>query len=170
MIAWTSVFGADLLVAVIGDRVVACEWKDSLKFDRHWRDITRLYPGIEECASRVEIETLGNVLGKIKKYVAGELRRFDIAMELKGSEFRRKVWQELMQIPYGDRISYGALAVRIGHPTAVRAVASAVANNPISILIPCHRIVCSDGSIGRYAGGAYLKKRLLDLESQGFEG
>lgn len=88
------------------------------------------------------------------------------ALHLAGTEFRRRVWRALLTVGRGERISYSALAARAGVPRAVRAAASAVAANPLSIVVPCHRIVRNDGSTGRYYWGSDLKRRLLEWESQ----
>ena len=85
-------------------------------------------------------------------------------IHLSGSEFRRRVWRALLKVGYGDRVSYSQLAAMAGVPRAVRAAASAVAANPLSIVVPCHRVVRNDGSIGQYYWGSDLKDRLLKAE------
>ena len=101
---------------------------------------------------------------QIAEYLAGHRQTFDIPLKLAGSAFQRRVWRALMKIPYGQTISYAHLARATGNPKAARAVAGANAANAISIIIPCHRVIASDGSPGGYAGGAGVKKRLLELE------
>ena len=88
----------------------------------------------------------------------------EIDIDLHGTEFQLKVWKEVMKVQKGETISYQELAERIGEPKAVRAVASAVAQNPIAMLVPCHRIIHKDGTIGEYHWGKELKKQLLDWE------
>ncbi len=85
-------------------------------------------------------------------------------MELKGTDLQLKVWQELCKIPMGTVISYAELAKRVGNPKAVRAVGTAVGKNPIPLLIPCHRVIKSNGEIGNYTGGVKIKEKLLLLE------
>jgi methylated-DNA-[protein]-cysteine S-methyltransferase len=86
-------------------------------------------------------------------------------MNSTGTEFNQRVWQELEKIPYGETISYGELARRLGKPKAARAVGTANGKNPIPIVIPCHRVVAAGGKLGGYGGGLPLKRRLLDLEA-----
>lgn len=101
---------------------------------------------------------------QLEAYFAGKLREFDLPLHLEGSPFRMKVWKELQRIPYGQAISYGELARRIGQPTAARAVGGANHNNPIAIIVPCHRVIAADGTIGGYGGGLDCKQHLLALE------
>lgn len=101
---------------------------------------------------------------QIGEYFAGARRDFDIPLAPEGTEFQRRVWEELRRIPCGSTISYAELARRLGDPRAVRAVARANALNPIAILIPCHRVIGSDGTLTGYAGGLERKARLLELE------
>ncbi len=99
-------------------------------------------------------------------YFAGELREFEVALAPRGTPFQTSVWSALREIPYGSTCSYGDLAAAVGHPTAVRAVGAANGRNPIGIVVPCHRVVGSGGSLTGYAGGLERKRYLLDLESQ----
>ena len=100
----------------------------------------------------------------LNDYFAGQLKEFDIPLALYGSEFQLSVWNVLRMVPYGVTATYKAVAEAAGHPHGVRAVASAVGANPVSILIPCHRIIGSDGTLTGYAGGIEAKRRLLQLE------
>jgi methylated-DNA-[protein]-cysteine S-methyltransferase len=97
-------------------------------------------------------------------YFAGELRSFDISLESVGTPFQRGVWDELRNIDYGATISYGELARRVGRPGAARAVGAACGRNLIAIVVPCHRVVGSDGALTGYAGGVGTKRALLALE------
>lgn len=97
-------------------------------------------------------------------YFAGTLRDFDLPLEPDGSDFQRRVWGQLRAIPFGETTSYLALAKRVGDARSVRAVGSANGRNPISIIIPCHRVVGSDGSLVGYGGGLERKRWLLDHE------
>ncbi len=94
---------------------------------------------------------------------AGERTDFDVPMELDGTQFQREVWNELSRIPYGETISYGELARRVGRPNGPRAVGQANGRNPIAIIVPCHRVLASNG-IGGYGGGLTVKRELLALE------
>lgn len=111
-----------------------------------------------------ETPVLRETRRQLEAYFAGKLREFDLPLHLEGSPFRMKVWKELQRIPYGQAISYGELARRIGQPTAARAVGSANHNNPIAIIVPCHRVIAADGTIGGYGGGLDCKQQLLALE------
>ena len=101
---------------------------------------------------------------QLDAYFAGELTTFDLPLAPRGSGFQQRVWAALQQIPYGQTASYGELAERIGSPGAARAVGLANGKNPIGILIPCHRVVGSNGSLTGYGGGLDRKRQLLDLE------
>lgn len=101
---------------------------------------------------------------QLKAYFDGTLRTFNVPMAPQGTEFQRQVWEELQTIPYGRTLSYGELAKRLGNPSLTRAVGAANGANPIAILIPCHRVIGSDGSLTGYAGGLERKRFLLELE------
>ena len=110
----------------------------------------------------------GDILSEAESQLAayfGGRRSFDLLLAPQGTEFQRRVWQELRRIPYGETISYGELARRIGRPDAIRAVGAANGKNPIPIVIPCHRVIGSDGSLTGFGGGLSIKRRLLDLEA-----
>jgi len=98
-------------------------------------------------------------------YFEGKRQDFDLPLALEGTPFQKKVWLALADIPYGETISYAELARRIGSPKAVRAVGSANGQNPIPIVLPCHRVIGSDGKLRGYAGGLDMKARLLRLEN-----
>jgi len=98
------------------------------------------------------------------EYFKGERRQFDMALKLTGTPFQQRVWRELVRIPFGTTITYAQLAQRIGCPTASRAVGGANGRNPISIVVPCHRVIGANGTLGGYAGGLDKKQWLLDWE------
>lgn len=101
---------------------------------------------------------------QLDEYFAGQRQEFDIPLKLSGTSFQNRVWQELARIPFGTTITYAELARRIGQPTAARAVGHANAKNPLSILIPCHRVIATSGQLTGYAGGLLRKQWLLDHE------
>lgn len=101
---------------------------------------------------------------QLKEYFAGQRREFDVPITFAGTEFQRRVWTELSEIPYGETISYGELAQRLGNPTASRAVGLANGKNPISVIVPCHRVVGAAGDLTGYGGGLERKRFLLDFE------
>ncbi|MGE3314047.1 MAG: methylated-DNA--[protein]-cysteine S-methyltransferase [Planctomycetaceae bacterium] len=104
------------------------------------------------------------IRAQLAEYFAGTRQSFDVPLRLDGTPFQKRVWQELVNIPFGSTITYAELARRIGRPTASRAVGHANGRNPVSILIPCHRVVATDGKLTGYAGGISRKKWLIDLE------
>jgi methylated-DNA-[protein]-cysteine S-methyltransferase len=101
---------------------------------------------------------------QLDEYFAGERKEFNLPLSLQGTAFQQKVWKQLQAIPYGKTISYAQLAQSIGNPKACRAVGSANGKNPISVIIPCHRVIAADGSLGGYASGLDVKRQLLELE------
>lgn len=103
---------------------------------------------------------------QIEEYFKGARVDFELSLDIKGTPFREKVWKELLKIPYGETISYKELALRIDNPKAIRAVGGANNKNPISIIIPCHRVIGSDNSLVGYGGGIENKKWLLEFEKR----
>ncbi len=103
---------------------------------------------------------------QLRAYFAGELTEFDVRLAPRGTEFQLNVWQHLCKIPYGETISYGELARRVGNPRASRAVGLANGSNPIPIIIPCHRVIGSKGNLTGYGGGLLIKEKLLALEQK----
>jgi O-6-methylguanine DNA methyltransferase len=106
---------------------------------------------------------------EVLEYFRGERKEFTIPLSPSGTTFQKEVWDTLLSIPYGTTVSYKTEAKIFGNPKAIRAVANANGKNPISILIPCHRVIASDGSLGGYSGGLDKKKFLLFLESDFFQ-
>lgn len=112
-----------------------------------------------------EAEQFGPVREQLGQYFAGSRTSFDLPLDLVGTAFQVRVWRALAEIPYGTTVAYGELAQRIGHSGAARAVGSASGRNPVSIVLPCHRVVGADGSLTGYGGGLWRKRRLLELEA-----
>jgi methylated-DNA-[protein]-cysteine S-methyltransferase len=104
---------------------------------------------------------------QLARYFAGRLTRFDLPLELAGTPFQRQVWAALRDIPYGQTTTYGELATGLGKPAASRAVGLANGKNPVSIVVPCHRVIGADGSLTGYGGGIDRKRFLLTLERRG---
>ena len=109
-------------------------------------------------------------VAELEAYFAGKLKEFTVPVKLDGTDFRKRVWAALMDIPYGQTISYKQLAQNIGQPSAVRAVGGANNGNPISIIVPCHRVIGADGSLVGYGGGLNNKIFLLELEKNAQKG
>ncbi len=110
-------------------------------------------------------ETLINVVSQLQDYFAGKRSDFDLKLNPKGTDFQKKVWLQLAEIPFGKTTSYLQMAKDLGDPKVIRAAASANGKNPIAIIIPCHRVIGSDQSMTGYAGGIWRKKWLLEHES-----
>jgi methylated-DNA-[protein]-cysteine S-methyltransferase len=107
---------------------------------------------------------LAEVIRQLRAYFRGVLRQFDLPLAPEGTPFQRRVWRELLSVPYGETATYGDLAKRLGRPSASRAVGLANGANPISIVIPCHRVIGSNGKLTGYGGGLRTKEWLLGLE------
>ena len=110
-------------------------------------------------------EALEDVVYQLQEYFDGKRKTFDLALNPQGTDFQKKVWKELLNIPFGKSISYLELSKQLGDAKAIRAVASANGKNPLWIVVPCHRVIGSDGSLTGYAGGLHRKKWLLAHES-----
>jgi methylated-DNA-[protein]-cysteine S-methyltransferase len=126
----------------------------SLKISAGWRDSRKERADALLREARVQLQA----------YFSEELKSFDLPLRLNGTAFQQRVWSELCNIPYGETISYGELAGRIGQPKASRAVGLANGRNPISIIVPCHRVIGANGSLTGYGGGLPRKRWLLDHE------
>jgi methylated-DNA-[protein]-cysteine S-methyltransferase len=106
---------------------------------------------------------------ELMEYFAGKRKRFDVALDPQGTPFQRSVWKSIAKVDFGRTITYGELAQRAGHPGSARAAGAATGRNPLSVIVPCHRIMGSDGSLTGYAGGLNRKRALLALEGAGRE-
>lgn len=146
-----------------------------LALDWYHQKTAKLFEKINQNATFIPPEQLTNeddnqkialqVIKELDEYFAGKRTAFDVPLDLSyGTDFQIKVWQALCQIPYGQTMSYKELAERVGKPTAFRACANANGKNPISLIVPCHRVVASDGGLGGYTGGVSIKETLLALE------
>lgn len=118
----------------------------------------------EFCGTIKETEVLACCKAQLEEYFRGERKVFTVPLDPKGTEFQKKVWKALLDIPYGEVRSYGEIAAAIGNPKAVRAVGGANHVNPIPIIIPCHRVVAANRSLGGYAFGPEPKEKLLEIE------
>ncbi|WP_159799807.1 methylated-DNA--[protein]-cysteine S-methyltransferase [Flavobacterium sp. MK4S-17] len=108
---------------------------------------------------------LKEAVAQLEEYFSGKRKTFDFKMNPQGTEFQKKVWKALLEIPYGKTTSYHELSVKLGDVKAIRAVASANGKNPLWVVVPCHRVIGSDGSLTGYAGGLWRKKWLLEHET-----
>ena len=112
-----------------------------------------------------ETELIKKAYTQLEEYLSGKRTEFNIEIEMIGTEFQKKVWKELLNIPYGETRSYKDIAIAIGNEKACRAVGNANNKNPIAIIVPCHRVVGSNGSMTGYAGGIDIKEKLLKIEN-----
>lgn len=150
---WDSPLGAMLLEA--NETGLCGAWFEGQKHG----------PEARNWPARSNSPVIRQTIRELTEYFDGRRRHFDTPIDSSlGTEFQRAVWKTLRRIPAGRTLTYGELARRIGRPTAVRAVASAVGRNPVSLLVPCHRVIGSDGSLTGYAGGLRRKAFLLALE------
>lgn len=117
-----------------------------------------------ETFGEADPEPFGEAIAQLAAYFAGERTDFTLALAPEGTGFQRRVWDELCRIPYGETVTYGELAETLGQPGAARAVGLANGRNPISIIVPCHRVIGSTGSLTGYGGGLERKRQLLDFE------
>ena len=110
---------------------------------------------------------VGEAIRQLREYFAGKRQDFDLPLTFEGTKFQKSVWRQLQQIPYGQTITYGELAKRVGNPKASRAVGSANGKNCIPIVVPCHRVIAAGGKLGGFGGGLPTKQSLLALETKG---
>jgi len=128
--------------------------------------VTDIFFDGETAVDGASLETplIRKAAGQIREYLAGTRRDFDLPLEAAGTEFQKRVWEALQTIPYGETRSYGQIAAQVGNSKACRAVGMANNKNPISIVVPCHRVIGADGRLVGYGGGLHIKERLLKLE------
>ena len=130
-----------------------------------WFDAQKHLPDVSHWPTEPMHPVLRQTQAAMQAYFAGEMADFQVPLDLRGgTAFQQAVWQALLKIPSGATTTYGALSHRLGRPSAVRAVAGAVGRNPVSVIVPCHRVLGSDGSLTGYAGGLHRKTALLKLE------
>jgi methylated-DNA-[protein]-cysteine S-methyltransferase len=134
-----------------------------LEFEAH-----KLKINPDKTELRESKSALAPYIRELDEYFAGERREFSIPLDLRGTDFQVACWRALLEIPYGETRSYMDIAKAIGHPKACRAVGMSNNRNPIAIIVPCHRVIASSGSLCGYGGGLDLKRKLLDLEQAGF--
>ena len=130
-----------------------------------WFENQKYHPAPLDAPERADDALLRRAARQLDAYFAGDEADFDVPLDLHGTTFQRAVWNELRKLGHGTTCTYGAIAARLGSPTAGRAVGAAVGRNPVSVIVPCHRVVGSDGSLTGYAGGLERKTALLRVES-----
>ena len=153
MLEWRRFESADFTCRLVASETGICALE--LHPDGH-------PPGVESSANPL----LDRAAEQLRAYFGGELRAFDLPLDMQGTAFQKSVWLQLLEIPYGQTRSYSDIARALGAPKAVRAVGAANGRNPIAIIVPCHRVIGAGGSLVGYGGGLPLKKFLLDLEAR----
>ena len=151
----------ELLIGSFKNKLCLCDW-------RHRRARHRIDKRLQNALKANYFETNSSIIKttieQLNSYFHQQRKQFELPLLMLGSHFQQQVWQALQTIPYGSSMSYQTLAASIGNKKAVRAVANANAANAISIIIPCHRVIASNGTLAGYAGGLNTKKHLLSLE------
>lgn len=155
----------ELVLGESGGELCLCDWKY-----RKMREQVdgRIQAGLQSEFKLEETDLLNEAKSQLNEYFARERNAFDLPLLLVGSDFQKTVWEKLLTIPYGKTVSYLELSRILGDEKAIRAVATANGANAISIIVPCHRVIGSDGSLTGYAGGLNAKQKLLQLEGMNF--
>lgn len=152
-----------LIIGSYKNEICLCDW-----YERNGRAKVdnRLINAFKASFINESTEIIEKTVIQLKEYFKGEREAFDLPLVVIGTPFQKKIWQTLLNIAYGEKTTYQSIANLSGNPRAVRAVASAIGANALSILIPCHRIIGSDGKLTGYAGGLYAKEYLINLEAK----
>ena len=153
----------EIILASMGDELCLCDWNEMPCAERNMHRLLRYMKAV------FKIETspiLDQTKKQLDEYFAGNRKIFDIPLHPVGTDFQKKVWHALLEIPYGETRSYKEIAIRIGKSKGIRAVASAIGANGISIFVPCHRVIGSNHSLTGFAGGLDAKRKLLELEAE----
>ncbi len=145
----------DLYLITSDQGLCAVEWK------KQNIPVTKKLAGVSP-----QIQILKKTVTQLEQYFKGQREKFELPVDIIGTDFQIQVWQALAQIPYAKTVSYSDIAQKIKRPRAVRAVGTANGKNPLAIIVPCHRVIAADGTMGGYAGGLKIKKALLDLEKK----
>ncbi len=151
----------ELIVGVWNDKLVLADWKYRRQREQIDQRISKF---LDSDFVPGDHPIIDQSITQLSEYFSGDRRSFDLPIHLCGSSFQQKVWNELLNIEYGKTYSYLQLSKKLGDPGAIRAAASANGANAISIVVPCHRVIGSDGSLTGYAGGIDVKRKLLELE------
>jgi O-6-methylguanine DNA methyltransferase len=149
----------------VGSLFLAASTKGLVRLEFQARE-QRLSP--DTIQLRESKAALAPYLRELNDYFAGERREFSLPLDLRGTEFQLACWRALVEIPYGETCSYRDVAQAIGHPHAYRAVGMSNNRNPVAIVVPCHRVIASSGSLCGYGGGLDIKRKLLELEQGSF--
>ena len=153
----------EIILASVDDELCLCDWNEMPCAERNKLRLLRYM----KAEFKIETSPILELAKKqLNEYFTGNRKIFDIPLHLVGTDFQKKVWNALLDIPYGETRSYKEIAQSIGSPNSVRAVAGAIGANGISIFIPCHRVIGSNHSLTGFAGGLVAKRILLEIESE----
>ena len=153
----------EIILASVDDELCLCDWNEMPCAERNKLRLSRYM----KAEFKIETSPILELAKKqLNEYFTGNRKIFDIPLHLVGTDFQKKVWNALLDIPYGETRSYKEIAQSIGSPNSVRAVAGAIGANGISIFIPCHRVIGSNHSLTGFAGGLVAKRILLEIESE----
>ena len=153
----------ELILASVGDDLCLCDWNEMPCAERNKLRVSRYM----KAEFKIETSPILELAKKqLNEYFTGIRKIFNIPLRPVGTDFQKKVWHALLEIPYGETRSYKEIAIRIGKPKGIRAVASAIGANGISIFVPCHRVIGSNHSLTGFAGGLDAKRKLLELEAE----
>lgn len=152
----------ELIIGSYDNKVCICDWRY-----RKMRETidSRIQKGLDADFEEAPSEVVAETIAQLDQYFKGERNSFDLPVLFVGTDFQRSVWEALLTVPYGKTDTYMGLSEKLNNPKAIRAVASANGANAISIIVPCHRIIGSNGELVGYAGGLEAKKKLLEVES-----
>ncbi|WP_261842012.1 methylated-DNA--[protein]-cysteine S-methyltransferase [Aliamphritea ceti] len=151
----------ELIIGAFNSELCLCDWRYRRMRDQVDNRLKKFFKAEYE---QLTDPVIDQTIDQLEDYFSGQRQHFDLPLSLAGSGFQQQVWQALIKVPYGETYSYLQLSELLGNPKAIRAVASANGANAISIIVPCHRIIGSDGSLTGYAGGLPAKEKLLKLE------
>lgn len=154
----------NLSLGVINHAVVMLEYDNPQRIETHIKKLVTAHPELKITHNDHPLTAI--VQSQIDEFFSGKRGRFDLCLDPVGTPFQKQVWAELQNIPYGETISYAEGSRRLNRLKSFRAVANANGQNPISIIIPCHRVVCTSGDLGGYAGGIEKKKFLIEHEKK----
>jgi methylated-DNA-[protein]-cysteine S-methyltransferase len=152
----------ELILGSCDNKLCLCDWA---KETRRSRIDSRIERMLNAKMVEGDSDVINHAIIQLEEYFAHKRTSFDIPLIFAGTDFQKRVWNKLLEIPYGEIMSYGEMARRLGCPTSVRAVANANGANAISIFVPCHRIVGSNHTLGGYGGGLEAKRMLLQIEN-----
>lgn len=151
----------ELILGGFGGRLCLCDWRFRSKRDSVDR---RIQTGLQAGYTEGESDVTEAAILQLEAYFRQQSEIFDLPVLLVGTDFQKKVWSELMKIPYAHTETYYGLSVKLGNPLGIRAIAKANADNALAIIVPCHRVIGSGGKMTGYAGGIRVKRQLLTLE------